>query len=161
MLKPSWLSLSSSARARRDGLGTFPPRPLGPQLAFPAQTVAGFAPFTTRTKTLYLGANLRKQFLIPADEVYLNNGTVGSSPRARACARSSKHMRLAKKLNEGPTRKELSHLGIRFMETSFPRSAWLPLWAVTATRDRFIAQRHRGEQLHCQRRGPQAGRRSF
>ncbi len=23
---------------------------------------------------------LRKQFLIPADEVYLNNGTVGSSP---------------------------------------------------------------------------------
>ena len=24
---------------------------------------------------------LRKQFLIPADEVYLNNGTVGSSPR--------------------------------------------------------------------------------
>jgi isopenicillin-N epimerase len=26
-------------------------------------------------------AELRKQFLIPADEVYLNNGTVGSSPR--------------------------------------------------------------------------------
>jgi Selenocysteine lyase len=26
-------------------------------------------------------AALRKQFLIPADEVYLNNGTVGSSPR--------------------------------------------------------------------------------
>src|SRR5512146_368610 len=26
-------------------------------------------------------ADLRKQFLIPADEVYLNNGTVGSSPR--------------------------------------------------------------------------------
>ena len=25
-------------------------------------------------------AELRKQFLIPADEVYLNNGTVGSSP---------------------------------------------------------------------------------
>jgi hypothetical protein len=25
--------------------------------------------------------DLRKQFLIPADEVYLNNGTVGSSPR--------------------------------------------------------------------------------
>src|SRR6185312_14575760 len=24
---------------------------------------------------------LRKQFLIPADEVYLNNGSVGSSPR--------------------------------------------------------------------------------
>ena len=26
-------------------------------------------------------AELRKQFLIPSDEVYLNNGTVGSSPR--------------------------------------------------------------------------------
>ena len=25
-------------------------------------------------------SELRKQFLIPADEVYLNNGTVGSSP---------------------------------------------------------------------------------
>ncbi len=25
-------------------------------------------------------AGIRKQFLIPADEVYLNNGTVGSSP---------------------------------------------------------------------------------
>jgi hypothetical protein len=25
-------------------------------------------------------AELRKQFLIPADEIYLNNGTVGSSP---------------------------------------------------------------------------------
>src|SRR5580658_10023431 len=25
-------------------------------------------------------ADLRKQFLIPADEIYLNNGTVGSSP---------------------------------------------------------------------------------
>lgn len=25
-------------------------------------------------------AEIRKQFLIPADEVYLNNGTVGSSP---------------------------------------------------------------------------------
>ena len=25
-------------------------------------------------------AEMRKQFLIPADEVYLNNGTVGSSP---------------------------------------------------------------------------------
>src|SRR5512142_154256 len=25
-------------------------------------------------------ADLRRQFLIPADEVYLNNGTVGSSP---------------------------------------------------------------------------------
>src|SRR5207244_2478228 len=26
-------------------------------------------------------AEIRRQFLIPADEVYLNNGTVGSSPR--------------------------------------------------------------------------------
>src|SRR2546430_10018211 len=26
-------------------------------------------------------SELRKQFLIPEDEVYLNNGTVGSSPR--------------------------------------------------------------------------------
>ncbi len=25
-------------------------------------------------------AEMRKQFLIPADEIYLNNGTVGSSP---------------------------------------------------------------------------------
>ena len=25
-------------------------------------------------------AEIRKQFLIPADEIYLNNGTVGSSP---------------------------------------------------------------------------------
>ena len=28
-------------------------------------------------------AELRKQFLIPADEIYLNNGTVGSSPASR------------------------------------------------------------------------------
>jgi len=27
-----------------------------------------------------IGRELRQQFLIPADEVYLNNGTVGSSP---------------------------------------------------------------------------------
>ena len=29
-------------------------------------------------------AEVRKQFLIPEDEVFLNNGTVGSSPSARA-----------------------------------------------------------------------------
>src|SRR5947199_3850731 len=44
------------------------------------------APTTLPTKSLYdsneeaYWAELRKQFVIPADEVYLNNGTVGSSP---------------------------------------------------------------------------------
>jgi len=33
-------------------------------------------------------AEMRKQFLIPEDEIYLNNGTVGSSPRP-CCAPSS------------------------------------------------------------------------
>ena len=28
-------------------------------------------------------ADMRRQFIIPEDEIYLNNGTVGSSPAAR------------------------------------------------------------------------------
>src|SRR5947199_6729157 len=44
------------------------------------------APTTLPTKSLYdsneeaYWTEMRKQFVIPADEVYLNNGTVGSSP---------------------------------------------------------------------------------
>ena len=35
---------------------------------------------------------LRQQFLIPADEIYLNNGTVGSSPAPvlRACSKATR-----------------------------------------------------------------------
>jgi isopenicillin-N epimerase len=75
---------------------------------------------------------LRKQFLIPADEIYLNNGTVGSSPapvlravfevmrRARSSTR-----RIPKTIPSGDTRRGTS-FAIR----------WLRLSAATATRSR-------------------------
>src|SRR5579862_8452851 len=34
---------------------------------------------------------LRKQFLIPSDEIYLNNGTVGSSPDRKSTRLNSSH----------------------------------------------------------------------
>jgi isopenicillin-N epimerase len=50
------------------------------------KTLLGQAPETLPDSALYASneeaywTEIRKQFLIPADEVYLNNGTVGSSP---------------------------------------------------------------------------------
>jgi hypothetical protein len=49
-----------------------PPRPTRKDSA-PPPTI----PCSIKTKTL---AEIRRQFLIPEDEIYLNNGTVGSSP---------------------------------------------------------------------------------
>ncbi len=57
-------------------------------LALPSRLLAQLqsAPSTLPDSTLYSNnpdaywAELRKQFLIPSDEIYLNNGTVGSSP---------------------------------------------------------------------------------
>ena len=65
------------AEARADsGLASTPPgaMPSVPQAALPSSSLF------QRDPEAYWAA-LRKQFLIPADEVYLNNGTVGSSPR--------------------------------------------------------------------------------
>ena len=59
-------------------------------------------------------AELRKQFLIPEDEVYLNNGTVGSSP-APVMRAIFEAYNTAEKLDSARTG-GLSHLGLRFLE---------------------------------------------
>jgi len=57
---------------------TLTPKLLAQMSAAPA-SLPGAALFERDPETYW--AELRKQFLIPEDEVYLNNGTVGSSPR--------------------------------------------------------------------------------
>ena len=57
---------------------------------------------------------IRKQFLIPADEVYLNNGTVGSSPAPVLRAIFEGYNTTEKDGPERPGR--LSDLGLRHLE---------------------------------------------
>ena len=85
-------------------------------------------------------AELRKQFFIPEDEIYLNNGTVGSSP-APYCAPSSTAYTSTEKLDRARSR-GLSHLGIRAPGTSsairWPNSS-------AATRDEIALLRNATE----------------
>ena len=85
-------------------------------------------------------AELRKQFLIPEDEIYLNNGTVGSSPAPvlRAvfdsyskCGRAGR-VRSRRTTPSGATRRGTS-IAIR----------WPPSSAVPATRSPWCAMRPR------------------
>ena len=101
-------------------------------------------------------AELRKQFLIPADEIYLNNGTVGSSPAPVLRAIFDGYTS-TEKLDESRSR-GLSHLGLRGMER-VSRSAG-GVRGLQARRDRVAAQCHRGQQLHRQRHRHEARRRS-
>ena len=86
-------------------------------------------------------AEMRKQFLIPADEVYLNNGTVGSSP-ATGTPRRLRRIRSERKARRGGSG-GLSHLGLRRLERiSRPAGR---VRGLHPRRNRAAAQRHRGQ----------------
>src|SRR5215468_1978286 len=60
------------------GAGLAVPRALWAQLASAPSNLPDRALYDSNEDAYW--SELRKQFLIPPDEIYLNNGTVGSSP---------------------------------------------------------------------------------
>jgi hypothetical protein len=75
-------------------------------------------------------SEMRKQFLIPADEVYLNNGTVGSSP-APVLRAIFEGYETCEKLNEADP-EDYPIWGSRHGTSSGTR--WQRSWAATGTR---------------------------
>lgn len=69
----SFLAASAAAAA-----GTLPYPVLAAAMARPPEPLPASALYAKDEEAYW--AQLRRQFLIPSDEVYLNNGTVGSSP---------------------------------------------------------------------------------
>ena len=99
------------------------------------------------------GPKCARQFLIPADEIYLNNGTVGSSPAPVLRAIFDGYDTTEKMDQQDP--EDYPNLGIRRLER-VPRSAGRLRW-LQPRRDRAAAQRHRSQQLHRQRHRHEAG----
>src|SRR5437588_2427811 len=86
-------------------------------------------------------SELRKQFLIPEDEIYLNNGTVGSSPAPVLRAIFDGYTTTEKMDQQDP--EGLPHLGIRFLER-IPRSLG-GFRRLPSRRDCTLEKRYRGQ----------------
>jgi selenocysteine lyase/cysteine desulfurase len=69
----NFLSASAAAAGTLPSIAAFAAAPAQPPAPFPPSTLY------EKNEEAYW-TEVRKQFLIPSDEVYLNNGTVGSSP---------------------------------------------------------------------------------
>ena len=96
---------------------------------------------------------MRKQFLIPEDEIYLNNGTVGSSPAPVLRAIFDGYTTTEKMDQQDPEDYPIWGYAA-WNEFRDPLAAFV---GCTSRRDRAAAQCHRSEQLHRQRHRYEAG----
>ena len=101
-------------------------------------------------------AAIRKKFVIPRDEIYLNNGTVGSCPEPVLRAVFDGYNTLEQMADADPEDYPIWGYG-PWNQFRDPLAEFVGL---QARRDRPRAQQHRGQQLHGQRHRYEAGRRS-